>query len=79
MQLFYQLEIVFILLLSSAINTYSFMSVSGTTPQELEAFVDMPQKITVLSVTALCNQKFECTSSKSNSISKVIHVLNIFK
>lgn len=76
MQLFYQLEIVFILLLSSAINTYSFMSVSSTTPQELEAFVDMPQKITVLSVTALCNQR---TSSKSNSISKVIHVLNIFK
>lgn len=79
MQLFYQVEIVFILLLSAAINTYSFMSVSGTMQQELEAFVDMPQKVAVLSVTALFNQKFERTLYKSNSISKVIQVLNMFE
>lgn len=58
----------FLLLLSSAINTYSFMSVSGTVQQELEAFVDVPQKITALSFTALFNQKFECTLYKSNSL-----------
>ena len=44
------------------------MSVSGTVQQELEAFVDVPQKITALSFTALFNQKFECTLYKSNSL-----------
>lgn len=72
MQLFYQVEIVFIALLSLAMNTYSFMSVSGITQQKRWAFVDVPEKITVLPVTALFNQNFGHHSYKSNSISKVI-------
>lgn len=53
MELFCQVEIVFIALLSLAMNTYSFMSVSGIRQQKRWAFVDVPEKITVLSVTAL--------------------------